>query len=116
MSSWLRIPLRLLTLAMMLVVAVAALLTGGYFYVEPTIPKAEELRDFRAQTPLRIFSRDGRLMAQYGEYKRAPMAFDLIPQRIKDGCRKAHRADARPCIPNSSPPPGPAPSLDPPSR
>ena len=84
MSAWIRIPLRLLTLGVAGLFAVAAVITGGYFYVEPTIPDAAELREVRFQTPLRIYTRDGRLMAQYGENKRAPVDYEAIPQRIKN--------------------------------
>lgn len=84
MSSWLRIPLRLLTFALVGLVAIAAVITGGYFYVEPTIPEAADLREVRFQTPSLLYTRDGRLMAQYGENKRAPVDYDAIPQRIKN--------------------------------
>ena len=60
----------------------AAVVVGGYYYVEPSLPQAEELRDVRLQVPLRIYSRDGRLMAQIGEEKRTPIAYEAIPELI----------------------------------
>ena len=55
-----------------------ALVSGGYFYVAPGLPQAEELRDVRVQIPLSIYSRDGRLMSQFGE-RRTPVAIENIP-------------------------------------
>ena len=33
-----------------------------YYYVEPSIPQAAELRDIKVQVPLQVYSRDGRLI------------------------------------------------------
>ena len=79
MKSQLRIPLFLCTWLVAACLALAAVFVGGYFYVEPSLPKAEELRDVRLQVPLRIYSRDGRLIEQFGEQKRTPVAFRDIP-------------------------------------
>jgi penicillin-binding protein 1A len=82
MKAWLRIPLQLLTLGVLGLVVVTALLTGGYYYVEPDLPSADQLRDVRFQIPSSYYSRDGRLMQQYGEQKRAPVAYEDIPQAM----------------------------------
>ena len=37
----------------------------------------------RLQVPLRVFSRDGRLIAQIGEYRRIPVSYEDIPQRVQ---------------------------------
>ena len=60
---------------------IAALISGGYFYVAPGLPQAEELRDVRVQIPLSIYSRDGRLISQFGE-RRTPVALEDIPPVI----------------------------------
>ena len=60
-------------------VALTALVTGGYYFVAPGLPDVEELRDIRFQVPLQIYSRDGHLMGQFGEQKRTPVAFGEIP-------------------------------------
>ena len=57
---------------------IGALISGGYFYVAPGLPQAEELRDVRVQIPLSIYSRDGRLISQFGE-RRTPVAIENIP-------------------------------------
>src|SRR5690606_11355439 len=63
-------------------VAVAAVFMGGYYYVEPSLPATEELREVRFQIPLRVYSRDGRLIEQYGEQKRTPVKYEDIPQLL----------------------------------
>ncbi len=66
------------------VVAIAAAFVGLYYYVEPGLPDAEELRDTRFQIPLRVYSRDGRLMQEFGAQKRSPVSYDEIPQMLID--------------------------------
>lgn len=66
------------------VLATAAVLIGGYFYVAPSLPAAEELRDVSFQTPLRVYSRDGRLIAQFGGQKRRPVDYADIPDVLVD--------------------------------
>ena len=61
--------------------AIGALISGGYFYVAPGLPQAEELRDIRVQIPLSIYSRDGRLISQFGE-RRTPVDFEDMPPAI----------------------------------
>lgn len=65
-----------------LAAALTAVVVGGYFYVEPSLPNAAELRDVRLQIPLRIYTRDGRLMAQFGDQMRTPVPYRQIPQLL----------------------------------
>jgi len=86
MNAWLRIPLKLIAAGLLTFVAAAAVITGAFYYVEPSLPSADELRvaSRRFQTPLSIYSRDGRLMGQYGEQLRTPARLAEIPQNLKD--------------------------------
>lgn len=65
--------------------ALLAGLLGGigasvaYFYIEPTLPSIEALKDVRMQVPLRVYTRDGELMGEFGEMKRSPLAYQDIP-------------------------------------
>ncbi|MDP6673363.1 MAG: transglycosylase domain-containing protein, partial [Gammaproteobacteria bacterium] len=61
------------------VILVLTVISGAYYYLAPSLPSAETLRDIDLQTPLRIFSRDGRLMAQIGERRRTPASYEEIP-------------------------------------
>lgn len=55
-----------------------------YFYVEKDLPNVDELRQVELETPMQIFSQDGKLIAQFGEKKRIPVQFDDIPQELID--------------------------------
>jgi len=57
---------------------------GAYYYVAPSLPKAETIRDIPLQIPLRIFSRDGRLIEEVGERRRMLVAYDDLPQYVVD--------------------------------
>ena len=65
-------------------VAVAMGFAGAYLYLEPEIPQAAELRDIRLQLPLQVFTRDGKLIAQVGEQRRIPVAWEDIPEVMVD--------------------------------
>ncbi len=51
------------------------LLLGVYFYIVPNLPNIENLKDVRLQVPLRVYTRDMQLVAEFGEQKRAPLTF-----------------------------------------
>ncbi|MDH3977171.1 MAG: penicillin-binding protein 1A [Gammaproteobacteria bacterium] len=77
---------RILTIVAALAASATVLLlsviAGAYYYLEPALPSADTLRDIELQTPLRIYSRDGRLMAQIGEKRRTPVAYEDIPDHV----------------------------------
>ncbi|MEJ2610021.1 MAG: penicillin-binding protein 1A [Candidatus Thiodiazotropha sp.] len=54
-------------------------LYGTYRYLEPKLPSIETLKDVRFQVPLRIYSSDQLLIAEYGEKRREPLNYDQIP-------------------------------------
>ncbi|HKE45874.1 MAG TPA: penicillin-binding protein 1A [Steroidobacteraceae bacterium] len=72
-------------LAIVLVITAAIGYAGlcSYVYLAPAIPDVGTLRDVRLQVPLRVFSRDGRLIAQIGEYRRIPVSYEAIPLRVR---------------------------------
>jgi len=72
----------LAALAITGVILALVVMSGAYYYLAPSLPSAETLRDVELQTPLRIFSRDGRLMAQIGEKRRTPASYDEIPEIV----------------------------------
>lgn len=56
------------------------LVSGGlYLYLSPQLPSADTLRDVRYQVPLRVYSRDGKLLAEYGEMRRSPVKLSEVP-------------------------------------
>nr|WP_254618693.1 PBP1A family penicillin-binding protein [Vibrio metschnikovii] len=55
---------------------------GFYFYVKPDLPDVAELKDVRLQTPMQVFSEDGKLIAQFGEKRRIPLRLDEMPPEL----------------------------------
>jgi penicillin-binding protein 1A len=60
-----------------------AILAGLYFIYSPQLPNSDELRKIDIQVPLRIYSRDDRLIAEYGEKRSRPVSFKEIPERLR---------------------------------
>ena len=57
-------------------------LAGAYQYLEPALPDVAAIRDIRLQVPLRVYSRDGKLIAQFGEQRRIPVSYEALPQQL----------------------------------
>ena len=54
-------------------------LSGTYLYLSPGLPSVESLRTIKLQIPLRVYSQDGKLIAEFGEMRRSPISFQQIP-------------------------------------
>jgi len=63
---------------------VAAAGVGTYYYLAPDLPRIDVLRDVRLQVPLRVYSADGLLIAEYGEKRREPLAIEDAPELLKN--------------------------------
>ncbi|MGY3914185.1 penicillin-binding protein 1A [Aeromonas australiensis] len=81
MLKWL---VRLFIVMLLGAVLGVASLIGIYFYIKPQLPDVTALRDVKLATPMRVYSRDGELIAQYGEIRRIPLRLDDIPQPMID--------------------------------
>lgn len=57
---------------------------GAFQYLEPDLPDVATLTDMRLQVPLRVYSRDGRLLAQIGEQRRIPLRYEEFPKTLID--------------------------------
>ncbi len=55
----------------------------SFIYLAPALPDVDTLRDIRLQVPLRVYSRDGRVIAQIGEYRRIPVSYEDIPEQVQ---------------------------------
>lgn len=53
-----------------------------YLYLGPALPSVITLKDIRLQTPLRIFSSDGKFMAEFGEKRRMPIMYSDLSENI----------------------------------
>ncbi|VAW79693.1 Multimodular transpeptidase-transglycosylase [hydrothermal vent metagenome] len=59
-------------------------LVAAYFYIAPQLPPIDRLKDVQLQVPLRIFSADGKLIAEFGEQRRKPIGYAALPQTVID--------------------------------
>ena len=53
---------------------------GAYLYFAPGLPSVDTLKDVELQVPLKVYSRDGKLIAVYGEKRRQPLKFEEVPR------------------------------------
>lgn len=53
--------------------------SGAYLYLNPQLPNVEQLREIKLETPLQIYSRDGKLISEFGEKHSRPLHYDEIP-------------------------------------
>jgi penicillin-binding protein 1A len=50
-----------------------------YVKIEPRLPSIELLKDVQLQVPLRIYTSDRKLMAEFGEKRRSPVHIENVP-------------------------------------
>ncbi|MCL1076411.1 penicillin-binding protein 1A [Shewanella dokdonensis] len=77
--KWLkRILIAVFSLALLGIIAIA----GAYFYVLPDLPDVATLKTVKLQTPLKIYSSDGKLISQFGEKRRIPLQLNDVPKPL----------------------------------
>ncbi|WP_375751685.1 penicillin-binding protein 1A [Vibrio sp. HN007] len=74
----------LLIFSVVCIVLGVGTIVGFYYYVKPELPDVATLKDVQLQTPMQVYSRDGKLISQFGEKRRVPVTFDEIPQDLID--------------------------------
>ena len=57
---------------------------GLYAYLNPKLPEIDTLKDVRLQVPLRVYSKNGELLAEFGKMKRSPLNYEEFPQQLID--------------------------------
>lgn len=55
------------------------------FYIYLELPDVTTLRNMQLQVPLRVFTKDGKLIAEYGENHRIPVSLDQVPKQLVQG-------------------------------
>ena len=77
---------RILKLALTLGLFVAAAGTVAavlaYIFFAQDLPSTENLREVQLQVPLRIYSQDQKLIAEYGEKRRSPVTYAEVPEKV----------------------------------
>jgi penicillin-binding protein 1A len=54
----------------------------AYVYLRPALPDVGTLREVQLQVPLRIYSRDGKLIQSIGEQRRIPVRYEQLPKKL----------------------------------
>ena len=54
----------------------------AYVYLKPALPDVDSIREVQLQVPLRVYTRDGRLIASIGEQRRIPVRYDQLPPKL----------------------------------
>ena len=62
--------------------SVSILGSGVYLYLTPQLPNVEQLREIKLETPLQIYSIDGKLISEFGEKHSRPLHYHEIPPRL----------------------------------
>lgn len=83
MSSLRRLVRVLLTLSAGLALLGLVTLSVVYALLVPSLPSVEVLQDVQLQVPLRVYTRDGRPVAVFGEQRRIPVSMDEIPEQLR---------------------------------
>ncbi len=78
---WLR---RLGLLALVSILLAAIVVYAVYRHYLPQLPDVAVLRDVRFQVPLKVYSRDGKLLANFGEARRFPARIEDVPPVLKN--------------------------------
>ncbi|MEJ1402157.1 MAG: transglycosylase domain-containing protein, partial [Candidatus Sedimenticola sp. (ex Thyasira tokunagai)] len=63
---------------------IAAVLAIGslYLYLEPSLPSTDSLKNVRFQVPLHVYTRDAKLIAEFGEKRRIPLSYNQLPEQM----------------------------------
>ena len=69
----------LLKTLLVIFVASTLILVGVVWYFNRDLPNISSLTDEQLQVPLRVYTADGQVLAEFGEKRRQPMTLDQIP-------------------------------------
>ncbi|MCS4505291.1 penicillin-binding protein 1A [Arhodomonas aquaeolei] len=54
----------------------------GYYLLAPDLPPVERLREVEFQQPLRVYTRDGALIGEFGSQRRIPLRYGEFPPKL----------------------------------
>ena len=66
-----------------LCVAALLLIISTYFYVKPSLPEINLVDESELQMPMKVYTKDNKLIGEFGEIKRRAIDYDDIPLNIK---------------------------------
>jgi penicillin-binding protein 1A len=83
MALFFRLVRKLFWIGLVLVALGAIGAAGLYFYLVPRLPDVQSLRDVQLQVPLSVYTKDRKLIAQFGETRRYPVDIKDVPLQVK---------------------------------
>ena len=60
------------------------IVTAVYFYYVPQVPSVSELRNTQLNLPLRVYSKDDQLIAEFGQQRRRPITYEQVPDDLRN--------------------------------
>ncbi len=83
LSRWLKTLIVLMLLALFAFTSFIGFAAYTYWTsVYPTLPNVAELKHIQMQVPLRVYTNDMKLIAEYGEKKRIPLSYEQFPPQM----------------------------------
>jgi len=73
---------RVVSLSIIAMVMGLCTIAGLYFYIKPDLPSVSVLKDVRLQTPMKVFTQDGKLISQFGVKRRIPLELEHVPDSL----------------------------------
>ena len=61
-----------------------SIVTATYFYYQPQLPSVAELKNAQLQLPLRVYSKEDKLIAEFGQFRRRPVNYEQTPQNLRN--------------------------------
>ncbi|PCJ32393.1 MAG: peptidase [Gammaproteobacteria bacterium] len=75
---------RLFKFAIFCFLLLTTMIVVGYFFLAPQLPDIKNLKETQLQVPLRIFSSEGKLIAEFGKKRRIPIVYNDVPSTLID--------------------------------
>ncbi|HHX81986.1 MAG TPA: peptidase, partial [Pseudomonadaceae bacterium] len=60
------------------------LAASGFLYLSPKLPTRDSYTNIRLENPLRIFTADGKLLAEFGSRRSDPVKYEDVPRQLID--------------------------------
>jgi len=84
-KGWFAFVFKWLTICGVSLSIIGAMLMGYlYFTIAPDLPDVQQLREVQLQMPLRVYTAEGNLIAEYGEKRREPVQISQVPDSLKN--------------------------------
>ncbi len=62
-----------------IITAAVLIISSAFLYISPKLPAIDSLTEIQLQIPLRIYSKDGQLIGEFGNKRRTPIAHSDVP-------------------------------------